>query len=69
MERNTKIPKIIRKYEKKLGGNCKGELAPKEKEAKITGKQKKKIALCQKITNTRKDYLHKMSTRLSAKTK
>ena len=38
------------------------EMAHKEKRSQNYYKTKKKIALChEKITNTRKDYLHKMS--------
>ena len=54
-------PKIIRKYEKKLI-KLQRQLAHKEKRSQNYSKIKKKIALCyEKITNTRKDYLHKMS--------
>ena len=54
-------PKIIRKYEKKLV-KLQRQLAHKEKRSQNYCKTKKKIALChEKITNTRKDYLHKMS--------
>ena len=54
-------PKIIRKYEKKLI-KLQRQLAHKEKRGQNYYKTKKKIALChEKITNTRKDYLHKMS--------
>ena len=54
-------PKIIRKYEKKLI-KLQRHLAHKEKRSQNYCKTKKKIALChEKITNTRKDYLHKMS--------
>ena len=53
--------KIIRKYEKKLI-KLQRQLAHKEKRSQNYYKIKKKIALCyEKITNTRKDYLHKMS--------
>ena len=56
-----KNPKIIRKYEKKLI-KLQRQLAHKEKRSQNYYKIKKKIALChEKITNTRKDYLHKMS--------
>ena len=59
-------PKIIRKYEKKLA-KLQRQLAHKEKRSRNYCKIKKKIALChEKITNSRKDYLH---MRLSAKTK
>ena len=54
-------PKIIRKYEKKLE-KLQRQLAHKENRSQNYYKTKKKIALChEKITNTRKDYLHKMS--------
>ena len=54
-------PKIIRKYEKKLV-KLQRQLAHKEKRSQNYYKTKKKIAIChEKITNTRKDYLHKMS--------
>ena len=56
-----KNPKIIRKYEKKLI-KLQRQLAHKEKRSQNYYKIKKKIALChEKITNTRKDYLHKIS--------
>ncbi len=54
-------PQIIRKYEKKLV-KLQRKLARKEKRSQNYYKIKKEIALChEKITNTRKDYLHKMS--------
>ena len=54
-------PKIIRKYEKKLM-KLQRQLAHKEKRSQNYYKTKKNIALChEKITNTRKDYLHKIS--------
>ena len=54
-------PKTIKKYEKKLV-KLQRQLAHKEKRSQNYYKTKKKIALChEKITNTRKDYLHKMS--------
>ena len=54
-------PKILRKHEKKLA-KLQRQLAHKEKRSQNYYKTKKKIALChEKITNTRKDYLHKMS--------
>ena len=53
--------KIIRKYEKKLE-KLQRHLAHKEKRSQNYYKTKKKIALChEKITNTRKDCLHKIS--------
>ena len=54
-------PKIIRKHEKKLV-RLQRQLAHKEKKSKNYYKTKKKIALChEKIKNTRRDYLHKIS--------
>ena len=54
-------PKTIRKYEKKLV-KLQRQLAHKEKWSANYYKQKKKIERChEKITNTRKDYLHKVS--------
>ena len=53
-------PKTIRKYEKKLA-KLQRQLSHKEKRRNYY-KQKKKIAIChEKIRNTRKDYLHKVS--------
>ena len=54
-------PKTIKKYEKKLA-KLQRQLSHKEKRSRNYYKQKRKIALChEKITNTRKDYLHKLS--------
>ena len=54
-------PKTIRKYEKKLA-KLQRQLAQKKKRSQNYNKIKKKIALChEKITNSRKDYLHKIS--------
>ena len=54
-------PKIIKKYERKLS-RLQRQLAHKEKGSSNYRKKKKEIALChEKITNTRKDYLHKIS--------
>ncbi|MEY8352447.1 IS200/IS605 family transposase [Lachnospiraceae bacterium 54-53] len=54
-------PKTIKKYEKKLI-KLQRRLADKEKRSSNYCKTKKQIALChEKITNTRKDYLHKIS--------
>lgn len=54
-------PKTIKKYEKKLA-KLQRELAHKEKGGSNYYKQKKRIALChEKIRNTRRDYLHKIS--------
>ncbi len=57
-------PKTIRKYGKKLV-KLQRQLAHKEKGGRNYYKQKKRIALChEKITNTRKDYLHKVSNEI-----
>lgn len=54
-------PKTIKKYEKKLV-KLQRQLAHKGKKSRNYYKTKKKIALChEKVTNTRKDYLHKIS--------
>jgi len=54
-------PKIIKKYEKKLA-KLQRKLAHKQKRSRNYYKKKKQIAKCyEKITNTRKDYLHKIS--------
>ncbi|MSC79150.1 IS200/IS605 family element RNA-guided endonuclease TnpB [Eubacterium ramulus] len=54
-------PKTIRKYEKKLV-KLQRQLAHKEKRSQNYYKTMQKIALChEKIINTRKDYLHKIS--------
>ena len=54
-------PKTIRKYEKKLA-KLQRQLAHKKKEKPKLQQDQKKIALChEKITNSRKDYLHKIS--------
>ena len=51
----------IKKHEKKLV-RLQRQLAHKEKRSQNYYKTRKKIALChEKITNTRKDYLHKIS--------
>ena len=56
-----KNPKTIKIYEKKLV-KLQRQLSHKEKWSNNYYKQKKKIALChEKIANTRKDYLHKVS--------
>lgn len=57
-------PKTIKKYEKKLA-KLQRRLAHKEKGGSNYYKQKKRIALChEKITNTRKDCLHKVSNEI-----
>ena len=54
-------PKTIKKYEKKLA-KLQRKLAHKEKGGNNYYRLKRKIALChEKIRNTRKDYLHKVS--------
>lgn len=54
-------PKTIREYERKLA-KMQRKLAHKEKGSNNYYKQKRQIALCHdKITNTRRDYLHKVS--------
>ena len=59
--RKYENPKTIKKYERKLT-RLQRQLAHKEKRSKNYYKTKKKIALChEKITNTRKDCLHKIS--------
>ena len=56
-----KNPNTIKRYEKKLI-KLQRQLAHKEKKSKNYYKQRRKIALChEKITNIRKDYLHKVS--------
>ena len=59
--RKYENPKAIEKYERKLAG-LQRQLAHKEKGSNNYYKKKKQIALChEKIGNTRKDYLHKIS--------
>lgn len=54
-------PKIIKGYERKLA-KLQRQLSHKEKGSSNYRKKKKEIAIChEKITNTRKDYLHKIS--------
>ena len=54
-------PKIIKKNERKLS-RLQRQLAHKEKGGRNYQKKKKEIAIChEKITNSRKDYLHKIS--------
>ena len=56
-----KNPKTIKKYENKLA-KLQRQLAHKKKGSNNYYKKKKQIALCyEKIRNTRKDYLHKIS--------
>ena len=57
-------PKIIRKHEKKLA-KLQRQLSHKEKGSNNYYKQRRKIALChEKITNTRKNNLHKISYKI-----
>ena len=57
-------PKTIKKYEKKLA-KLQRQLAHKEKRSRNYYKQKRKIARChEKITNTRKNNLHKISYKI-----
>ena len=57
-------PKTIKKYGKKLA-KLQRQLAHKEKKSNNYYRQKRKIALChEKIANTRKDYLHKVSNKI-----
>ena len=59
-----KNPKVIKKYEKKLT-KLQRQLAHKLKRSRNYQKKRKQIALChEKITNTRKDYLHKLSNEI-----
>ncbi len=59
-------PKAIRKYEKKLA-KLQRRLAHKEKRSHNYYKTRKKIALChEKIRNTRKNYLHKVSHEITS---
>ena len=54
-------PGTIKKYERKLK-RLQRQLAHKEKRSRNYYKKKKQIAVChEKITNTRKDYLHKIT--------
>ena len=57
-------PKTIKKYEKKLA-KLQRQLAHKKRRSRNYQKKRKQIALChEKITNTRKDYLHKISSEI-----
>ncbi|MBO5486414.1 MAG: IS200/IS605 family element transposase accessory protein TnpB [Eubacterium sp.] len=59
--RKYENPKTLAKYERKLA-KLQRQLAHKEKRSNNYYKTKKQITLChEKITNTRKDYLHKLS--------
>lgn len=62
--RKYENPKIIKKYERNLT-KCQRQLAHKIKGSRNYQKKRKQIALChEKITNTRKDYLHKISSEI-----
>lgn len=59
--RKYKNPKTLEKQERNLK-KLQRQLAHKEKRSNNYNKTKRKIAIChEKITNTRKDYLHKIS--------
>lgn len=59
--RKYENPKTLAKYERKLA-KLQRQLAHKEKRSNNYYKTKRQITLChEKITNTRKDYLHKLS--------
>lgn len=62
--RKYENPKTIKKYERNLT-KCQRQLAHKIKGSRNYQKKRKQIALChEKITNTRKDYLHKISSEI-----
>lgn len=62
--RKYENPKTIKKYERNLT-KLQRQLAHKIKGSKNYQKKRKQIALChEKITNTRKDYLHKISSEI-----
>ena len=57
-------PRTLKKQERKLK-KLQRQLAHKEKRSNNYNKTRKKIALChERITNTRKDYLHKVSNEI-----
>ena len=59
--RRYENPKTIKRHERKLS-RLQRQLAHKEKGSSNYRKKEKEIALChEKITNTRKDHLHKIS--------
>ncbi len=59
-----KNPKVLKKYEKKIA-RLNRSLARKEKGSNNWHKAKKKLAkVNEKVANTRKDFLHKLSTKL-----
>ena len=60
-----KNPKHLRKYEEKLAW-CQKLFSRKKKKSKNRKRMKLKVARTyEKVTNTRKDFLHKLSTQLS----
>ena len=62
--RKYENPKTIKKYEKKLA-KLQRQLAHKKRRSRNYQKKRKQIALChEKITNVRKDYLHKLSNEI-----
>ena len=62
--RKYENPKTIKKYERNLT-KLQRQLAHKIKGSRNYQKKRKQIALChEKITNTRKDYLHKISSEI-----
>ena len=62
--RKYENPKTIKKYERNLT-KFQRQLAHKIKGSRNYQKKRKQIALChEKITNTRKDYLHKISSEI-----
>lgn len=62
--RKYENPKIIKKYERNLT-KLQRQLAHKIKGSRNYQKKRKQLALChEKITNTRKDYLHKISSEI-----
>jgi putative transposase len=59
--RKYKNPKTIKKYEKTLA-KLQRQLSHKEKGSKNYYRKRKQIAIChERISNTRKDYLHKIT--------
>ena len=62
--RKYENPKTLKKYERNLT-KLQRQLAHKIKGSRNYQKKRKQIALChEKITNTRKDYLHKISSEI-----
>lgn len=62
--RKYENPKTIKKYERNLT-KFQRQLAHKIKGSRNYQKKRKQIALChERITNTRKDYLHKISSEI-----